>query len=320
LRYGFFFFMLTKMEERMRQALFILTILFCSTSQLFAQGYVDQQAVYPLLESQTGDIGNVQKVEWEVYEYKDHNKKDGKGSWSELLAYIQGLPGDYTGDRRYIVELTNRVTGDNMKIGRKLLIPKSFPNDWRAYSPYPFTYAAATDMPKLFIIDKTTQTFGAYESGKLVRWGLVSTGTNNDLTPPGRYNFNWKAEYRQSSAAPEGEVWEMYWMFNFHAKHGIHVHQYSLPIAYPASHGCVRLAEADAKWNYQWANGWTQSGGRVVRNGTPVVVLGQNPAGRPAQWNISGDGVVSNVDLPSNLESIPEGTNAQREAAWASGQ
>ncbi|WP_276134553.1 L,D-transpeptidase [Polluticoccus soli] len=304
----------------MRQALVILTMVILTTTRLFAQGYVDQQAVYPLLETQIGDIDNVPKVDWEVYIYKDHNKKDGKGQWSELLAYIKDLPGEYTGDRRYVIELTNRVTGDNMKMGQKLLIPKSFPNDWRAYSPYPFQYAAATDMPKLFIIDKSTQTFGAYEYGKLVRWGLVSTGRNDDLTPVGRYNFNWKDDYRLSSEAPEGELWEMYWMFNFDARLGMHVHQYSLPIAYPASHGCVRVSEADAKWNFGWANGWSQSGGRVSRNGTPVMVIGHNPAGRPQQWNISGEGAVSSVDLPSNMESIPLGSYAQREADWASGQ
>ena len=303
----------------MRQVLYVLAIMLGLTTKTLAQGYVDQLGVAPILEAQNGDVNNVQKVDWEIYEYKDHNKKDDKGAWSEFLAYLDGLPGGYDGQRRLIIEMTNRVTGENFKVGRKLIVPKSFPEDFRAYSPYPFTYAAAADMPKLFIIDKATQTFGAYENGKLVRWGLVSTGTSNDLTPPGRYNFNWKAEYRQSSAAPEGEVWEMYWMFNFHAKYGIHVHQYSLPIGYPASHGCVRMTESDAKWNFNWANGWVQQGGRVKRNGTPVMVINSNPNGRPAHWAINGSSVASQVDLPSNLNSIPAGTAAQREAAWASG-
>src|SRR5690606_35867985 len=105
-------------------------------------------------------------------------------------------------------------TGDKLKPGARLFLPTHFPPDYRAYSPYPFEYAAATGIPKLFIIDKFTQTFGAYEYGNLVRWGLVSTGRTDDLTPNGKFKFTWKAEYRQSSAAPPGEVWEMYWMFN----------------------------------------------------------------------------------------------------------
>lgn len=307
------------MDVVMRQVMYVLAVLLFSISTALGQGYVDQQAVGPILDAQYGSVNNVQKVSWEVYEYKDHKPKDDKGAWSEFLAYIDSLPGEQQGLRRYIVELANRVTGENFKIGRQLLIPSTFPADFRAYSPYPFHYAAAEGLPKLFIIDKFTQTFGAYENGDLVRWGLVSSGQDNDLTPPGRYNFNWKAEYRQSSAAPEGEVWELYWMFNFHAKYGIHVHQYSLPIGYPASHGCVRLAEADAKWNYDWANGWVQEGGRVKRNGTPVMVINNNPAGRPAQWQVNGSEVISLVNLPDNLNTVPLGTYAQKEAAWASG-
>lgn len=152
-------------------------------------------------------------------------------------------------------------------------------------------------MSKLFIIDKYTQTFGAYEYGKLVHWGLVSTGRTDDLTPNGKYNFTWKAEYRQSTAAPPGEVWEMYWMFNFIPDAGIHVHQYALPIAAAASHGCVRLSLGDAQWNYNWADG----GGK--NKGTPVWVINHNPVDRPAHWEISYDGSVKSlVRLPGENE------------------
>jgi len=33
-------------------------------------------------------------------------------------------------------------------------------------------------------------------------------------------------------------------------------HKFDLP-GYPASHGCVRLPEEDAKWIYDWADHWT---------------------------------------------------------------
>jgi hypothetical protein len=303
----------------MLKRLVIGAILSCSINFSFAQGYVDQNAVASLSESQTGDIDNVQKVQWQVYDYKYHHKKGYTGAWSELLAYIDSLPGEMQEKRRYVVELANRVTGDNLKQGRKLVIPTSFPEDYRAYSPYPFHYAAAADLPKLFIVDKFTQTFGAYEYGKLVRWGLVSSGRENGLTPSGRYNFNWKDEHRFSNAAPPGEEWEMFWVVDFHADWGIHVHQYSLPIASAASHGCVRVAEADAKWNYNWANTWIQSGNKLKRNGTPVIVINNNPSGRPAHWLIEGYSAVSQVHLPDNLMEIPAGTYAQKVASWKSG-
>ncbi|RYD56007.1 MAG: L,D-transpeptidase [Sphingobacteriales bacterium] len=285
-----------------------------------AQGWVDQEAIFPIVETQVGSINTVEKASWTVYEYNDNKPNDKKGQWSELMSYIDSLPGFHTGSRRYIIEMTNRVTGDNMKKGRKLILPTSFPEDFRAYSPYPYKYEAAVAMPKLLVIDKYTQTFGAYENGELIRWGLVSTGRENNLTPPGRYNFNWKDEYRLSNAAPPGETWELNWAFNIDAAVGIHVHQYALPIASPASHGCIRMSEADAKWNFNWANGWQKGEtGKLTRNGTPVMVINDNPVGRPAHWELSGDNVVSLVRLPDDPNALPNGSYAQKASKWESG-
>lgn len=294
----------------MKKAFSILLLTWLSID-LYAQGYVDQQSIYPLAESQQGDIANVKAVRWRMYEY---------GNYTSLLRYIDSLPGELTEKRRYVVELANRVTFDNLRKGRTLFIPETFEKDYRAYSPYPFIYPAAFSLPKLFIIDKYTQTFGAYEYGRLIHWGLVSTGRKNNLTPAGRYNFNWKEYYRKSNAAPPGEVWEMYWVFNFHGKFGIHVHQYSLPIGAAVSHGCVRTSEADARWNYSWANGWVQDKkGRVIRNGTPVMVINNNPPERPAHWEFENNEIVSQVHLPLSFDEIKLGTAMQRQAPWESG-
>jgi hypothetical protein len=218
------------------------------------------------------------------------------------------------GHRLAIVELSNRVRGKYMMQRRELMVPNAFPEDFRAYSPYPRNYPAAADLPKLFVIDKYTQTFGAYESGNLVRWGLVSTGREDGLTPTGRYSFNWKQEYRESSEAPEGEVWKMHWVFNFHETKGLHVHQYQLPIALPASHGCVRLSEADAAWNYNWASQRSSSNGSV-QPGTPVIVINHNPAGLPAHWMPGhANTAISLVNLPEDPMGIALGT-VSREVA-----
>ncbi len=278
--------------------LFLLVFLLVGLNAR-GQGYVDQDAVETLLNSQTGDISNVQKVNWKVYEYKEYHENDGKGIWSEMLEHLDALPGERLDKRRYVVELASRVTGDKMRKGMKLFVPETFPEDYRAYSPYPFEYAEARELPKLFIIDKYTQTFGAYEYGRLVRWGLVSSGSTNGKTPPGKYSFTWKSEFRLSSAAPPGEVWEMPYMFNFEPKVGLHVHQYSLPISQPVSHGCVRVAMADAVWNYNWADGW---GPDRKKKGTPVWVINNNPTGRAAHWKVDADGkVTSLVKLPGRV-------------------
>lgn len=294
------------------KGLFLLCIFSFITFTSTAQGYVDQKAMFPLSESQIGNVDTLRKVNWRPYTY------DGK--WDRFMQYIDSLPGTMTSNRRLVIELANRITAENMKAGRTLFVPDTFAADYKAYSPYPFFYSTADSLPKLFIIDKFTQTFAAYEYGKLVHWGLVSTGRKNDLTPAGRYNFNWKTEYRKSTAAPPGEVWEMYWVFDFHAKFGIHVHQYSLPIGAAVSHGCVRTAESDAIWNYHWANGWVHDRkGRITRNGTPVMVINNNPAGRPAQWKLQDNQVISQVQLPASFDEIKLGTVAQKQAAWESG-
>lgn len=140
---------------------------------------------------------------------------------------------------------------------------------------------------------------------------MVSTGRDDDLTPNGRYNFNWRQEYRESSEAPEGEVWEMRWVFNFHGPKGIHVHQYQLPIAMPASHGCVRLSESNALWNFNWAQQTAVREG-VREPGTMVIVINHNPAGVPAHWQPGDDGApTSLVNLPDDPASLPLGTENQ---------
>ncbi len=301
--------------------LLLLIVAFYNIGFVSAQGYLDQEKAYDLVNGQITDVRNINKVDWHLYEYKDYIEGNKLGNWGEFLAHIDSLPGQHGEMRRYIVEISNRITGDNFKNGMLLLIPDSFPKDFKAYSPYPFLYVSAEPIPKLFIIDKFTQTFGAYEYGKLVRWGLLSSGKENDLTPPGRYNFNWKDEHRFSNAAPPGEEWEMFYVFNFQSKWGVHVHQYALPIGRPASHGCVRLSLADAIWNYYWANEWQHEKGRLVRNGTPVVVLHSNPKGKAAHWQIKDGKVISLVELPVNLADVPEGiySSISERVPWLSG-
>jgi hypothetical protein len=304
----------------MKYILFLIIMLY-HVSYVSAQGYLDQEKAYDLINTQTTDIRNVNKVNWHLYEYKDHVEGNNLGNWGEFLVHIDSLPGHHAETKRYIVEISNRITGDNFKNGMLLLIPDSFPRDFKAYSPYPFLYLSAEPIPKLFIIDKFTQTFGAYEYGRLVRWGLLSSGKENDLTPAGRYNFNWKDEHRFSNAAPPGEEWELFYVFNFQVKWGVHVHQYALPISGPVSHGCVRVSLADAIWNYYWANEWQHEKGKLVRNGTPVVVLHSNPKGRAAHWRMKDGKMESLVELPANLADIPEGiySTISERAPWLSG-
>lgn len=287
-----------KSFARMATAASMFTLLAFTTGR--AQGYVDQTAVAALLNSQ-GTEARVSPTGWHLYKIPSTHK-NSKAIEKGLRVHLDSLPGGAAGHRMKIVELTNRVRAAYFAQRHVLLVPDNFSDDFRAYTPYPLHYAGADSLAKLFVIDKSTQTFAAYERGSLARWGLVSTGSSDDLTPSGRYTFNWQSEFRLSTAAPEGETWELRWVWNFHGPKGIHVHQYAVPIAQAASHGCVRLTEADARWNYDWAE-----------KGTTVLVLGVSPVGLVSHWMQSGGEATSLVYLPDSPMDVPLGVPGAKE-------
>jgi len=76
----------------------------------------------------------------------------------------------------------------------------------------------------------------------------------------------------------------MPWYFNFCSKRGLGLHQYALP-GRPASHGCVRLLLADAKWLFHWGEGWMLTSDRqVLQHGTPILIVGSYNFGRTRPW------------------------------------
>jgi hypothetical protein len=123
---------------------------------------------------------------------------------------------------------------------------------------------------------------GAYEQGRLVRWGPVSTGRRETRTPSGAFHLTWRSKGRNST---DNAAWFLPWYFNFHNERGISFHQFDLP-GYPASHACVRLLERDATWLYGWGDQWTldEAKRRVVTPGTPVLIIGEYDYGSPPPW------------------------------------
>ncbi len=223
-----------------------------------------------------------------------------------------------------MVAFLNGVFIQDLRIGDRIVLPSVIDADPRAFSPFPRDYPGARDFDKLFIIDKGVQAWAGYENGRLARWGLVSTGADGSETPNGRFNFNWKELHRVSTLSPPGESWDMRWVFNFHDARGIHIHQYyALPTTGAASHGCVRLMTADAQWIYDWGDGWrTTNGaadrglasrGRVLKQGTTVLVLGDEPDGAPQRFrDVDGTPELIRVSLPDDPYSVRPGTDQQR--------
>lgn len=224
--------------------------------------------------------------------------------------------------------ILNRRDTDEVAPGDTLVVPTRFDLDFRAYSPFPRFYPGARGIDKVVILDKSIQAWGAYANGELMRWGIISTGASSSRTPSGRFNVNWKQEERVSTLSPgilrpreSDELWTMYWVMNIHESRGIHLHQYALPTSGPASHGCVRMLDPDAQWLYHWTDSWTvenqrthisSAGGRVVRQGSMVLVIGQDISEPPQPFALrEANPVLRMVVLPPDPYAVPGGTPQQ---------
>jgi len=141
---------------------------------------------------------------------------------------------------------------------------------------------------------QAAQAFAAYEQGRLLRWGPVSSGRRAYPTPSGLFHLNWRSRGRHSSVNPQ---WYMEWYFNFDNVRGFALHSYTLP-GYPASHACVRLLERDAIWIYEWGDGWTLGKrGQVLERGTPLLIVGQYGFDAQPPWR-SLEHLARGIDLP----------------------
>jgi len=291
-------------------------------SSAAAQGYFDQYAIEDILTTRTENLNDLPEV---YYEYVVLDDPSGNSVVARNRLYQRIGDGDTElGQKRsQLIELLNRQAVENTPLGDTLVVPTQYGLDFRAYSPFPRYYPGASQVNKVFIIHKEIQAFAAYERGKLARWGIVNTGDpDSTATPNGRFNFNWKEKKRISTLSPPGEEWKMRWVFNFHAARGIHIHQYSMPTGGPASHGCVRLIDADAKWIYDWADPWqTTKGhmgpssmqGRLLAPGSMVLVLGEEPQKDPNPFSYNERyPVLKRVDLPNDPYAVPPGSEQQK--------
>jgi hypothetical protein len=110
----------------------------------------------------------------------------------------------------------------------------------------------ALSAKKSIVVDLTKQEIYAYENGRLVMSGWVSTGKYGHRTPRGRFRILEKDLRHVSSKYPEptGGA-RMDYMMRLTSS-GIAMHLGFVP-NYPASHGCIRLPNGFAQKLYRWA-------------------------------------------------------------------
>jgi hypothetical protein len=209
---------------------------------------------------------------------------------------IGALGERFNSSQMAVLEKLNRADVEHLKQLPEVVVPVLWSEDELSYSVLPTTYPSSEAWSTFLVVYLPGQVFGAYEFGRLVRWGPVSTGSRNNPTNPGRFALNWRSTGRTSTVDPD---WFMRWYFNFGNREGLAFHAYPLP-GYPASHGCIRLLEHDAQWLFEWGQTWEldRTATRVLTPGTPVFIVGRydfdaSPPWRSLAW------LSSTVELPS---------------------
>ncbi len=287
-----------------------LALLLLVPGALRAQDAYDQEAIGAILDRE-GALPDA-PVRYATYriEHPMGNSVLGRNA-----LYSQIGEGDIARgrERLQLTELFGERRIESLRIGDTIVLPAR-PSDFDlsplAYAPYPRQWPGAVSIAKAVIVDKTTQTWAAYADGQLVRWGPVSSGAAHSPTPTGRFNMNWKAMERESSEAPPGETWFMRYVMNIHPGRGIHLHQYNAVLTGPPQgHGCVRMVTSDARWLYEWSDGWrVNAEGRVTTPGTLVIVQGTEPEGDPVRFVEGPDGPERvMVELPADPMAVPRG-------------
>jgi len=195
---------------------------------------------------------------------------------------LEALDCLYDEGQTALLEKLNRCDRDRLASLERLVLPDRWDRDELELSPLPEDSAWAERFPKAIVVHQRLQAFGAYECGRLVRWGPVSSGAERSPTPRGMFFLNWKSKGHRSTVNRD---WFLRWYFNFNNKSGHSFHEYELP-GRPASHGCVRLLSRDAKWIYDWGDSWAldERGWTVEQPGTPVLVLSKYDFDRVAPW------------------------------------
>lgn len=293
-------------------ATLLITPIFPETVVAQETAHFRQDHIRNVIERRTGSLDDLPEVHYNYWVVEHDSRLEAR-----LALYRQ-----FGEENRGLFQILNRNDLENLRQGDTLIVPSDPTLDFRAYSPFPYYWPGAADIDKVVILDKHIQAFAAYEWGQLLRWGLISTGLQSARTPSGRFNVNWKQDYRVSTLSPPDEPWEMLWVMNLHEARGIHMHQYALPMGGPASHGCIRLTDPDARWLYAWTDTWTKTGGTEISSagaqvhelGTIVLIIGDDIVGMPDPFIRRADyPVLKRVVLPLSPYDVPAGSPLQQQ-------
>lgn len=153
-----------------------------------------------------------------------------------------------------LIQKVNRIDERHLIIGKKILLPVDLKRA-SDFLPIPKFIEQKRLNQRCLYVFLDTQYFGAYEDGKLVFWGPISSGKKDTSTPAGKFSVMWKSKFYRS------RKFDADMPFAVNISHvGYFLHEQSLP-GRPASHGCIRLLHEDAKKIYAW-----------IKKNDPVII------------------------------------------------
>ncbi len=169
---------------------------------------------------------------------------------------------------------------------------------------------------KKIVVDLSEQEAYAYEDGRMLFHGWISTGKPGRRTPTGHFRVLEKELRHVSSKYPEPHGGaRMDYMLRL-TDYGVAMHLGYVP-NYPASHGCIRMENGFAQKMYNWAS-----------VGTPVIIRGYPPrhvdrpisrnAPRVARQSSSSHGGFVGNDPLRLLSSVPGKSASVKKSAQKS--
>jgi lipoprotein-anchoring transpeptidase ErfK/SrfK len=224
------------------------------------------------------------------------------------------------GDRWIDGARFNRIDRRHTGAGTELKVPARL-DDIADFTAMPRTYADAERIPRLIVIDLAEQFLGAYEHGRLVFSGPVTTGYEGQETPAGEFTITATDPARRSSLYTiEGTTtpYPMNSALRFHVDaDGVAywIHGRDLP-GYPASHGCIGLYDErmqketygrpadplldDARVLYRWVVGARpdDTGVRGLTDGPSVRIIGRAPGRSRVRSAAAQEHLAAGRDLP----------------------
>jgi len=115
-----------------------------------------------------------------------------------------------------------------------------------------------TGYDKWIEVDLTNQTVTAYEKATPLKTFVIASGLPGFETPTGEYEI-WlrvRKQTMQGGSKADGSYYNIpnvEWVSYFYGDYALHGAWWREKFGAPASHGCVNMTNADAKWVYDWA-------------------------------------------------------------------